>query len=325
MFHFNQRRTIMRTTTLIVTMPMLLFLGGCAHLQTRSPNPNIANPAERAEVLTSFSIAITAKDFQRVLDLLAPAEKAKLISKGGQLDGDTKKQLSAIRLSTLATDPDVEVIDGKIHGIVPDKLPVLDLGPEPTLSDIKSEDEFEDVKKTAMERDARLKKLWLTFTDAVKKRQFDRALALIHPSEQSFFVTHNGGLSSHAKKNLPDIVENLHWSQLVLHEGKLEQLWVYLPPMEPEDKIAVRRFINAIQNNQWGEALSMLSDYEREFLSDKRGHMKPQYKNRLKGLTESDWRKFFFYKGKLSGTLDWMGMGPYGMQVSRLKSDVSGS
>jgi hypothetical protein len=108
--------------------------------------------------------------------------------------------------------------------------------------------------------------------------------------------------------------DRTQWSNLNLKDGKLERVWNFIPEAANPLENTAREFIAAIHSNHWGHALSMLSKYEREYLCDSRGVIKPIFKEALSELDDEEWDQFFLFRGKLTGALDYIGYGSYGMK-----------
>ena len=52
--------------------------------------------------------------------------------------------------------------------------------------------------------------------------------------------------------------------------------------------------------------------FERDLLTGKDKKIKPEYKHKLAALKEEDFAVFYLFDDRLSGTLEWMGLGIYG-------------
>jgi hypothetical protein len=113
-----------------VSMRSILFSALAAALLTgcgSSAFPGFSDPGKkRLDVLTSFTLALSKRDFLEAAAYLAPADRAKLADDAGILP-QYRERVRAIRRATLMNNPLVEVRHGLISGI-PDILPVLAVG-----------------------------------------------------------------------------------------------------------------------------------------------------------------------------------------------------
>src|SRR5262245_61965738 len=67
--------------------------------------------------LTLFVEAVQMENFDKAFAYLTPAEKGRMMEGGGQVPDHVRRQLQALRLSTLAHKPGVKLTGGRLEGI----------------------------------------------------------------------------------------------------------------------------------------------------------------------------------------------------------------
>jgi hypothetical protein len=97
------------------------LLAGCAS------GPRDIDPAKEKLIdkLTLFIEAVQTDKFEQAFTYLTPSEKAKMAAPGGDVNPMVRRQLKAVRLSTLAQKPTVRLVMGKLEGIC-EQLPMMD-------------------------------------------------------------------------------------------------------------------------------------------------------------------------------------------------------
>jgi len=104
---------------------MALLIGGCAPKHYSDGSPVDSEKEKLIEVLTLFVEAVQGDRFEKAFDYLTPAERSKMADASGQASPIVRRQLKALRLSTLAQKPGVRLERGKVEGISA-WLPALD-------------------------------------------------------------------------------------------------------------------------------------------------------------------------------------------------------
>ena len=118
-------------TALTVTA---LWLGGCAS----GPRDIPPEKEKLIDKLTLFVEAVQTDKFPEAFAYLTPEEKAKMMASGGEVSDHVKRQLRAVRLSTLANKQTVRLVSGKLEGIY-EQLPMIDdapAGPRQPVTDV---------------------------------------------------------------------------------------------------------------------------------------------------------------------------------------------
>ena len=228
------------------------------------------------------------------------------------------ERLGHLRLSTLANDSSVRVINGKISGIY-EKLPMLEMGDpikinNETSSVLPLTNIAINVKKDSGQ--IKLKMVWDNFTEAIYNKDFKKALDFVDEKDlHTYFITSKGNIKAGVRVRLTTL-DTAIWSNLDLKNGKLLRVWLNIPPATSLEEKTAKEFINNLNKRDWIMAMKMLTDYEREYLSNENGTMKEKFKKELQSLTSKEWDSFFLFRGKLSGALEWMGIGQYGQETS---------
>lgn len=108
---FKAIYTVLLTTTLL----------GCAS------GPHDIDPKKEKLIdkLTLFVEAVQTEKFDQAFGYLTPGERAKMMGPGGEPSPLVRRQLKAVRLSTLAQKPTVRLAQGRLEGIF-EQLPVID-------------------------------------------------------------------------------------------------------------------------------------------------------------------------------------------------------
>jgi hypothetical protein len=308
------------TTKPLLFVLLLMFFGlmflGCSSSYTSVNGQKATNQESRLNKLTNFSIALTANQYQKAAEILITQERDRILDGAGNLYDGMDGRLNHLRLSTLVNDSSVRVINGKISGIY-EILPMLEMGPpvkkvNKPLADSSLINIAPTVDKENSQK--KLKMVWDNFMAAVRNQDFEKALDFIDAEERSiFFTTHEGRIKEGTRARLADL-DTAVWQNLVLKNGKLERVWLLISAPTSSQEKASKEFIKHINMGHWKKAMDMLTDYEREYLSDGRGRVKEEFKRELKNLTSKDWESFYFFRGKLSGALDWLGLGQFGQK-----------
>ncbi len=97
---------------------ILLILISCSGSKKEEEGPNIGKDKEKLiEKLTLFVEEVQGDHFDRAFEYLTPVEKAKMFEGSSEATPMVRRQLKALRLSTLAHKAGVRLNQGKIEGI----------------------------------------------------------------------------------------------------------------------------------------------------------------------------------------------------------------
>jgi hypothetical protein len=204
-----------------------------------------AEPADRLETLTNFTIALSKRDFASAAGMLAPGERLRLVGESGAIKEDYRERLRAMRLSTLMNNPMIRVDQGLILGIH-DVLPVVDQAPTTddyalVFDDSAAPAAMEAPVETpapvqadpeAEEREA-LRKAARAFFKSVEAKDWKRAFALLDEKEREVFMRVDGKIKPGAKRRLAAI-DTSSWQAMTLEDGKLSGAVLLIPATAPE-------------------------------------------------------------------------------------------
>lgn len=275
--------------------------GACALLHPGKRSPDYES--ERVDSLIVLKEIISSGNFVRAADKLSPSERAPMLTPTGDVREDFKPRLRALRLRTLAEDPKVNLRRGKLVGIA-GGMPV---GPSDSLA-VDYDFETYWYALSAPEKDS-LRNLIhsaarLFFAD-IRSGVWQYPLNDMHPSSRSLFLGRNGKITEAAKARLSAIDTN-KWEVMSLRDGKLVGVMPLLPVSPPELKIAFLAFLKAINGGEWADAMDMLVERERLYLTSPMGRVNSVYAKKLILLKRQDWDSFALQSGKLSGIVAWL-------------------
>jgi hypothetical protein len=213
------------------------WLAGCASSSSRGSRDR---GRERLDVLASFTLALSKRDFLEAATYLAPADRAKLADAGGILP-EYRERVRAIRRSTLMNNPLIEVRNGLITGI-PDILPVLATGEawsadsadgadaeaDPPASGLADAQAGEPADTQGYAPPPELKHAAEAFFKAVSRRDWRKALSFVDAGERERFLDANGKVKAAAVRRLTE-ADTAGWEALGLKDGKLTGLVLILP------------------------------------------------------------------------------------------------
>lgn len=219
-------------------MAVLVFLlAACAGDKRRAFQPKRGN--DRLEVLTTFTLALSKRDFATAADMMSPADRSRLLGEDGQVMPGYQERLRALRLTTMAQNPLISIEEGRIRGLY-DLLPVLDQGPpvesmaiatgapsgNPAIpaAPAAGEDEL-DRRELRAATDA--------FFRSVRDQQWKKALSMVNPGERQVFLRSDGKIKAAATRRLAAI-DTSSWEALDMDEGKLSGVVLIIPATVPE-------------------------------------------------------------------------------------------
>lgn len=223
------------------------WLAGCSPSAFRAPS----DPGrERLDVLTSFTLALSKRDYRAAAAYLAPADRAKLAGPEGILP-EYRERVRAIRRSTLLNNPLIEVGHGRISGI-PEVLPVWGAGaadgavaenPADTVPEANGGEAFAtgpdglpgDAARAGQDARDReeLKQAANAFFRAVSRRDWAKAMGYMADQEREDFLDAKGGVRPAARQRLA-AVDTAGWEALTLRDGKLTGVVLIIPPKPGE-------------------------------------------------------------------------------------------
>jgi len=190
---------------------------------------------ERLDVLTSFSLALSKRDYRAAAAYLGPEDRAKLAGGTEGILPQYRDRVRAIRRATLMNNPLIEVRKGLIYGL-PDVLPVLAQGQPDSLSRQNLPDTglaaAPDPDQAAGAGEAELKRAAEAFFRAVSQREWARALGYLADEEREDFLDPKGKLREDARRRLAS-ADTSQWASLTLKDGKLTGVFLILPESGP--------------------------------------------------------------------------------------------
>ena len=205
----------------------LVFLAACAG----KPRTGFgAGEQGRLDILTAYTLALSKRDFRTAADLLAPADREKLLGSDGQVKEEFRDRLRAMRLSTLSSNPLVTLERGRIRGIF-DLLPVLEQGePAPVVADAPPE-----TPPIALEEEPgreELRSAAAAFFRSVRAREYRMAIGMLAPGERAVFLREDGRVKEGMRRRLA-AVDTAAWGALALEDGKLTGVVLIIPSIPP--------------------------------------------------------------------------------------------
>ncbi|MBF0431680.1 MAG: hypothetical protein HQK83_10400 [Fibrobacteria bacterium] len=309
----------MKSFLSIISITLLLF--GPIHSKSTSTKKK-KDEATKSDVLTEFVIAIESNDYKQIEKMIAPRELQLLKGTMPSFPQAVVRRLKALKAEHLEKDPLINLKKGKIIGlykkfqlqsladIKTEKIPALAVKQKGKAVD---EDEEEDEEEKNMQQLKRkdVQIVFQQFITALDSEQIIQAVAFIDPDELQVFFHYQGEITLEMTERLSHLDrEGSHL--LELRDGKLENIHLLVPVEKTALSDALEKFVKLLQSNKWSEALNMLTTFERKFLADKEGNIKPEYIDKLKALKQEESSCFMLFHDKLSGVLEWMGLGVYG-------------
>ncbi|MBW8888199.1 MAG: hypothetical protein JF616_10630 [Fibrobacteres bacterium] len=210
---------------------VVVGLVGCSS----SAFPRFSDPQqERLDVLTSFSLALSKRDYRAAAGYLGPEDRAKLADGTEGILPEYRDRVRAIRRATLLNNPLIEVRKGLIYGL-PDVLPVLAQGRPDSLNRQDDPDTGFAVVPDSNRAEAaelELKRAAEAFFQAVSKRDWGKALGYLADEEREDFLDPKGKLRDDARRRLAS-ADTSQWASLTLKDGKLTGVFLILPDPGP--------------------------------------------------------------------------------------------
>jgi hypothetical protein len=224
-------------SSLLQAFLVVLGLAGCSSTAFRG---RTHGGEDRLDVLTSFSLALSKRNFRDAAGYLPPADRAKLASPETGILPEYRDRMRAIRRTTLMNNPLIEVRHGLIYGI-PDVLPVLALGQADTSVSVQADTVAQGdspaapiaaspaagERSPAQEREA-LKRASEAFFRAVSKGRWDNAMGYLHAQERGEFLDAEGKVKGEARRRLAG-ADTSEWEALTLRDGKLTGIVLIIP------------------------------------------------------------------------------------------------
>ncbi len=195
------------------------------------------NGNQRLDVLTSFTLAVSRRDFKSAVNLMSPGEQTRFLDQNGNFKPEYASRLEALQLDDMDHNPDVVVKDGKISGIG-SMLPVALEGPPITPQEVKtseaaaSADSFVTAGPARVQKSDQLHRTAEEFFRSIHDKNWERALSYVDPEERKDFLDTKGEVKSDAKQRLGQ-VDTSSWSSLSLRDGKLTGIVLIIPPPPP--------------------------------------------------------------------------------------------
>lgn len=192
---------------------------------------------DRLDVLTSYTLALSKRDYAEAARYLSPADRSRLAGADGTILPEFRERVGAIRLSTLMNNPLIEVTDGLITGI-PDVLPVIAVGETdsaaalaadvPEAPETPAVDPSQTDSAVAARARKELKSTATAFFSAVTRRDWNRALGYLDAHERQDFVDARGKIKETARQRLSE-ADTSGWQALTLKDGKLTGVVLIIP------------------------------------------------------------------------------------------------
>lgn len=217
----------------LTALLVVMGLSGCSS----SAFPGRSDPKqERLDVLTSFTLALSKRDYRAAAGYLSPEDRAKLATAEAGILPEYRERVRAIRRATLLNNPLIEIRHGLIYGI-PDVLPVLAQGHADSLDLHAGPDTGWAMVPDSTRNDAagekELKRTAEGFFHAVSKQEWEKALGFLAPGERQEFLDPKGKLKAGDRWRLAS-VDTSQWEALTLRDGKLTGVVLIIP--EPRDR-----------------------------------------------------------------------------------------
>lgn len=230
----------------------LALLGaGCSP----APRTKVAfgKETDRLEVLTTFTLAVSKRDFHSATLLIDPSERGLFLDDKGIMRAEFQERLRAMRRTTLMNNPAITVSQGRILGIY-GVMPMLEHGTPANVAteesgadsagatvEVSTEDSMEvsagaeaDLPAEAGhdgDKDA-LRKAADTFFQSVRAGKWNQALGLVNAREKEAFVRPDGKLKEGTRQRL-SAIDTSSWEALALEEGKLSGVILLIPATAP--------------------------------------------------------------------------------------------
>lgn len=188
--------------------------------------------AERLDILTSFTVALSERDYAAAAALLSPGDQSALADPQNGILPEYRIRMRAMRLTTLADNPLIEVSHGRIDGIR-DILPVLDQGAKLESDSAAGVPETGFAKVPApgdpLRREAEaVRRTSASFFRSIRMRDWQGALAFVDPQERQGFLRQDGSLREETRRRLAE-ADTSAWDALTLKDGKLTGIVLIIP------------------------------------------------------------------------------------------------
>lgn len=218
---------------MIQTLVVVTGFVGCAPSSSWGPGRG----GDRLEVLTSYTIAISKRDYKSAAALLAGPDRMRIASVDAGILPEYRDRIRAMRLTTLLENPLIEVSHGMIAGI-PDLLPVLAQASVWTLDSGQAElpgvtENEVPQKKPGEAKEEALRKTAQAFFKSVQRAEWGPALGFLNAKERESFQDRKGNIKVEAKKRL-SAVDTASWEALRLMDGRLTGVILIIPEGDGE-------------------------------------------------------------------------------------------
>lgn len=227
----NQNSRIRPQAPGFATLAALLILACSGGRQDRS---NVSGDVQ-LEILTSFSLALSKREFEKAIGHLAESERTQLLGPDGKVSPEVQDRLRALQLSTLYKDPSVRVSHRKISGIA-GSLPVLKQAEAvdslllPDEADAPSPAVVSELAVAPGPDLDPIRKTTRDFFRSIRSRQWRKALNYLDDRERAVFMQRNGDLRTGTRRRL-SAADTSAWDALSLKDGKLMGVVLIVPPL----------------------------------------------------------------------------------------------
>jgi hypothetical protein len=187
------------------------------------PSPEI----NRLDVLTSFTIAVSKRDFNKAMQFLAPEERLHFGADAGNVPESLQERLRALRLATLNNDPRITLSsEGKIQGVYA-ILPVIDGGPVVDLDALPKPVALVPEPREPTEED-RVREAAQKLFQSIRDQDWDNALNRLAPDERRVFLDDKGKIDPESRQRL-SAIDTTSWKALSLKNEKLTGVVLIIP------------------------------------------------------------------------------------------------
>jgi hypothetical protein len=283
-------------------------MAGCSHKGAAQPGlkavagRSCQEPEELLDVLTRFSTAVQARDYNRAVAMLAPEDQARMMTPSGTVLMEVKAKLDAIDFKALATDRRIDLVRGRLKGVY-ECLPCLDQGPaqavekespKPAAPPEPASPEGLEKARQAMAKE---------FFRKIESGRWQEASGLVHPDEWKVFLDEDHNLTDLNERRL-QAIEECDLDALTLKDGLLTGLVVLLEPPVSELYLKAGDFFDLVESDRIDAAIGMLLESEKKFFLDEKGVPRPDRVAKLKALDRDEWRKLYLYHDVLLGVAE---------------------
>lgn len=187
----------------------------------------------RLDVLTSFGLALSKRDFARAAEYLADGDRMQLLGPDGKVPMEIQERLRALQLSTLYQNPTVRVSHGEISGIA-ESLPILAQAEKVDTLEFAgiaaSPDANAEAATARFHQEDMLRETTREFFRSIRFQRWAAALNYLDEKERVVFMHRSGALRPGTRRRL-FAADTSAWQALTLKSGKLVGVVLIVPPL----------------------------------------------------------------------------------------------